>query len=338
MQPMNRDDEINAFKQEIDLRSYAEANGFVEDRRASSVNSTGFKHPATDDKILVSMGHDDNWIFYAVRPLGVKGSIIDLDQHLHGGTLGDVRKRLRPWLDGQVAPPTPPPSRPARLKHTPVDLEAVKRRLSDAQSVYALGGVHGYLNGQRGLTPALLAQERFKSRILIDGRGNGVFPHYNADKRLCGAEIKNDGFTGFTPQGQKGLWITAGLDGDHRFVLGETAIDALSYAQLFDDGHTRYGSIAGQMSPHQPGILFKAFQALPQGSEIVLAFDHDDGGQALAEFIEPIFEAVQAKAGRHDLTLCRHAPKKTGNDWNDEISGDLPGGLDPRRDPPPCPA
>jgi len=314
---MNRDDEITAFKQEIDLRSYAEANSFVEDRRSSSISDAGFKNPTTGDKILIGMGATGDWIFYAVRPLGVSGSIIDLDQHLYGGSLGLVRKRLRPYLDGKIEIPPPPPSRPKRLKHLPVDLDAVRQRLEPAQSVFDRGGVHAYLNEKRGLLASLLASERFRGRVLVDERGNAVFPHFNAEKRLSGAEIKNDGFTAFSPQGQKNIWISAGHSSDLRLVLAEGVLDALSYAQLFDDGKTRYASIGGQMSAHQPGLLFKVFTALPHGSEIVLAFDNDDGGDMLADYIEPIFEAVKDNAGRSDLIMYRHAPEHAGQDWND---------------------
>lgn len=314
---MDREEELAAFKRNIDLRSYAEGQGFIEDKRASSISSVGYKHPSTDQKILIGIDAKDDWVFYSVRPLGVQGTVIQLDQHLHGGTMGHVRKRLRPWLDGTASAPPPPPSRPKRLKHQPVDLEAVRTSYSHAQSVHALGGVHAYLNGPRGLQTALLAQDRFRGRVAIDGRGNALFPHYGQDRQLVGYEIKNDAFTGYSPGGQKGLWISAGQDQDHRLVVAETAIDALSYAQLFDDGRTRYASIAGQMNPYQPGLLHRAIRALPQGSELVLAVDHDDGGQMIAEYIEPIFESVQTT--RPDISRRVHRPAAPGADWNDEI-------------------
>jgi len=320
---MDRDTEIEAFKQSIDLRSYAEAHGFVEDRRASSASCSGLRNETTGEKILVFMGQGDHWLFQAVRPHGLTGSIVDLDQHFHGGTLGDVRKRLRPWVDGLANAPAPPPSRPKRLEPVTLDLEAVRTSLSAAQSVYGLDGVHAYLNQQRGLTPALLAQERFRGRVLIDHYGNAVFPHVNADKQICGAELKNTSFNGFTKASSKGIWLSAGRDSDQRLVVAEASIDALSYAQLFDDGKTRYASIGGQLSPQQPGILHKVFRALPPGSEIVLAFDHDDGGRSLADYIQPVFDSVAGSGGRADLSMRLHHPDAPGADWNDELHRQL---------------
>ncbi|MEL7088681.1 MAG: DUF3991 domain-containing protein, partial [Planctomycetota bacterium] len=231
-------------------------------------------------------------------------------------------------------------SRPARLKPVVLDLEAVRSSYNAAQSVFDLGGVHAYLNRQRGLPPALLAQERFRGRVAIDGRGNALFPHYGQDKQLVGFEIKNDGFTGYSPGGQKGLWITPGTEQDRRLVIAETAIDSLSYCQIFDDGHARYASIAGQMNPHQPGLLHRAIRAMPpapgsEPSEIVLAVDHDDGGQTIASYIEPVFESV-ANGGRGDLTLRIHHPPTPGRDWNDELRQER--SADHQNDPQPGPA
>ena len=331
----SRDTELEDFKRKIDLRDYAAGQGFEEDRRASSINSTGMKHP-DGSKIIVGMGHDDHWIYFSVHDPSDSGSIIDFVQNRQNLNLGQVRRELRPWEDGRVSIPTPLPNRPTRLKPVVLDLHAVRASYALAQSVYASGGTHDYLNGQRALTRALLASERFKDRVAIDGRGNALFPHFGQEKNLVGFEIKNENFTGYSPGGQKGLWISAGYEHDRRLVIAETAIDALSYAALFDDGHTRYASIAGQMNPHQPGLLHRAIRAMPKGSEIVLGVDHDEGGTMLGEYIEPVFTNLKDNGGRDDLTFRIHQPEGEGQDWNDQlrtpapgISGNVSGGTAP---------
>lgn len=331
-----RNDELEAFKQRINLSEYAAALGYDIDRRATSRNSVGMTRDG--DKIIIGMGHDDHWVYFSVHDPADNGSIIDFDQRREGGTLGDVRKRLRPWLDApapgpgpapgsggsaSVSPPRPTVSRYVeRLEPVVTDLDAVRAAYEAAQPV---AGHHPYLCDVRAVPTALLASERFAGRVRTDARGNALFPHWNVNasgvKQICGFEIKNDGFTGFSPGGTKGLWCSNATDGDRRLVIAETAIDALSYAALFGLEDARFFSIAGQMNPQQPGLLNRAIRSMPEGSTIVLAVDHDDGGQMIAEYIEPIFRHVRDVLGRGDLELRIDHPPTAGQDWNDVLRG-----------------
>lgn len=139
---------------------------------------------------------------------------------------------------------------------------------------------NAYLTEDRRIPPTLLASPRFAGAIRTDARGNVVFPHHD-ERGLCGFEIKNRGFTGFAQGGTKALWMSALEDGDNRLVIAETAIDALSYAAIRGFEDSRFASIAGQMNPAQPGLLIAAMRALPPTARVVLAFDNDDGGDAL---------------------------------------------------------
>lgn len=311
----DRRSELETFKRQINLTEYAVSHGFEVDRRASSRNSVGLAHPS-GDKIIVGMGHDEHWIYFSVRDPADSGSIIDFDQLRNGGTLGDVRKRLRQWRGHGTASPTRPPASRfvERLEPVVTNHIAVRAAYEAAQPVE---GHHRYLTTTRCLPPALLVSDRFAGRIRIDHRGNALFPHWNAEKLICGFEIKNDGFTGFAPGGTKGLWCSSPSDQDRRMVIAETAIDALSYAALFGHEDARFFSISGQMNPSQPGLLNRAIRAMPQGSQIIAAVDHDDGGQMIAEYLEPIFEHVRTLGGRGDLTFTIDHPPTAGDDWND---------------------
>ena len=44
---------------------------------------------------------------------------------------------------------------------------------------------------------------RFAGCVLMDARSNAIFPHADKDGP-CGYEIKNRGFTGFAPGGERG--------------------------------------------------------------------------------------------------------------------------------------
>ena len=317
----DRETELEAFKSRIDLRDYAADLGYAIDGRATSRNSAAMAHH-DGDKIIVGMGADKHYVYFSVRDPADKGSIVDFDQRRHGGTLGDVRKRLRPYLTGGASRPTPSPERPpacssyGRLEPVVTDLDAVRREYEDARPV---AGSHPYLTDRRGIPAELLASPRFAGRIRTDRRGNVLFPHWNEDKQLCGFEKKNEGFTGFASGGTKGLWCSTAHERDTRLVIAETAIDALSYAALFGHRDARFFSIAGQMNPRQPALLNRAIRAMPEGGRVVLAVDHDDGGSMIAEYIQPIFDHVHRVLGRGDLSLVIDHPPTDGQDWNDVL-------------------
>lgn len=313
-----RRDELEDFKHRVNLTEYAATRGFALDRRASSRNSAVMVHPA-GDKIIVAKGEDGHWIYFSVRDAADHGSIIDFVQRRTGGTLGDVRKTLRPWTGG-TAPAEfrrPPASAFVRdLDHIPRDLAEVRARW---EAMEPTQGRHRYLEEERRIPAAVLAQPIFADRIRADSYGNAVFPHHTRGGLLCGYEVKNRKYTGFAVGGVKGLWVSRGTpSGVCRLVIAETAIDALSYAALHGRPGTRYASTGGELNPDQPELLAAAVATLPAGGELVLAVDHDAGGDKIAAKI------TAAAAGRPDLAIVDHRPPgpwkpKNGPDWNDEL-------------------
>ncbi len=157
----------------------------------------------------------------------------------------------------------------------------------------------------RGIRPTTLRDSRFAGTCRVDGRGNVLFPHRDREG-LAGFESKNHGWTAFSPGGVKALWASRALDADRRLILVESAIDALSFHQLHPDPNTRYASTAGSMSAHQSSLLAGMLKALPAGTDIVLAFDRDPGGDKLAS-------EVRALAGAELTRAC----SPIGKDWND---------------------
>jgi Toprim-like/Protein of unknown function (DUF3991) len=148
-------------------------------------------------------------------------------------------------------------------------------------------------------------------KIKMDRHSNAVFPHFDS-QGLCGYELRNAGFKGFASGGAKGLWLSKTISADRRLVICESSIDAISFAVVFPDGHARYASIGGKLSPAQPDLIRAQIDLLPPGGEIVAAMDADDAGRQLAEAIEKSFSAT----GRADLTFRRQEPKDF-IDWND---------------------
>lgn len=295
------DEELDLFKR-FDLREYAASVGYVVDRRESSRNSTVMRRD--HDKIIVSRKPDGHYTYWSPRDDGDRGTVVDFVQRRKGLGLGGVRKELRGWLR---APP-PQPALP-ELAKIAKDARAVRRRFA----AMAVASRHPYLEGERGVPSELLRDPRFAGRIRIDRHGAAVFAHYDIHGKLCGYEVKNrNGFTGFSPGGAKGLFLSKASPDDRCLVLTESAIDALSYAALFPQPPARYGSIGGKPTPAQHAMIAAVISRMPPGSEIIAAMDADDAGRNLAEGIERILK----ECVRTDLSFRRVEPTG-GKDWND---------------------
>lgn len=300
------DAELDSFKTNIDLRAYAASQGYQLDRKASWRGTSVLRHPASNDKIIVKRGMDGHYVYFSVRDDRDNGSIIDFVQFRQGLSLGAVRKELRPWI-GQ--PPVPVPSFPVlhKTEKDRMKVEAAYEKMRDATDG------HPYLERRRALPASLIADERFAGRIRIDGKGNAVFPHFDAEG-LSGYELKNVEFTGFASGGNKALWLSQEFPGDQRLVITESAIDALSHAVLFPDRHARYASIGGKPNPQQPELIRAASARMPQGTEIVAAMDADADGRKLAEIVRQAVELT----GRSDLRFRTQEPEGF-KDWNDQL-------------------
>src|SRR5713226_3440794 len=303
---VNQDSELDAFKRKVDLRQFAVSLGYEMDRRESWRGSTVLRRDG--DKIVVKRNHNGHYIFFSVRDDRDNGTIVDFLERRQNLSLGAVRQILRPWIGRSVTPPQFPALEPTSTNRMRV--ECAYRRMANAQR-------YPYLECERCVPAAVLLSPRFVGRMRIDSRGNTVFPHFDA-AGLCGYEIKNRGFTGFAAGGQKGLWFSHSRPDDRRLVLAESAIDALSHAALFPDAEdqTRYASLGGKPNSKQPGLLQSTIARLPEGSEIVAAFDADEAGRMLVDVVRVAVASIANGTGRTDLIFQVHLPAQEGQHWN----------------------
>lgn len=306
---IHRDQEIARFKSEINLVEYAEANGYVKDKKESSVSSATMRRG--DEKIVVATDKDGHGIYFNVRDSDDHGSIIDFVQHRDQLNLGQVRRQLRPWI-GEGKDKTvhrkPLDERPPKPQPTSVDLQNV---LLLYQQMRPAAGKHPYLETARMLSESTLSDPRFIDRLRIDARGNAVFPHYNAGG-LSGYELKNAGFTGFSSGGMKGLWTSSNVGRAKNIVIVESAIDALSHAQLFNDLDTAYVSIGGNPSNEQTELIGRFLaKAHARGASVIIGTDPDEGGDKLADTLRAL-----APPG---MVLTRDEAQIRGEDWNDQL-------------------
>ena len=303
---MNQESELEVFKTKIDLRQFAISLGYEMDRRESWRGSTVLRRGA--DKIVVKRNGNGHYVFFSVRDDRDNGTLIDFLQRRQNLRLGAVRQILRPWIGRSATPPRFPELEPTNSDRMRVESEY--RRMDNAQQ-------YPYLEQERCLPAVALSSPRFAGCVRIDHRGNSVFPHFDA-AGLCGYEIKNRGFTGFAAGGEKGLWFSHTRPNDRRLVLAESAIDALSHAALFPDAEdqTRYASLGGKPNSKQPGLLQSTIARLPEGSEIVAAFDADEAGRMLVDVVRVAVAIIANGTGRTDLIFQVHLPAQEGQDWN----------------------
>jgi hypothetical protein len=319
------DAELERFKF-IDLRAYAAAQGYVLDRRASWRGSAVMRRHTDGDKIVIKRNEGDgHFVYYSYRRTEDNGTIIDFVQFRQNLTIGAVRKELRPWIG---APPVPVPTFSA-LPATAKDRLAVETAYARMPEVRR----HPYLEGERALPASLLESDRFAGCIRMDVKPkikypNAVFAHFD-QQGLCGYEIKNVGFTGFSPGGTKGLFMSRTLKTDRRLAIFESAIDALSFAALFPDDRTRYASLAGKPTPMQKELIRAASALMPKSSVVTAAMDADAAGREMAEIVR---EAVKL-TGRSDLQFEILEPQGGLKDWNDVLRS-----AHDRRQLRPCPA
>lgn len=314
---MRRTDEITVFKTQISLSAYAAGGGYRLDKKASSRNCAVMRS-GSDKIVIIKSAKDGHWLYFSVHDEQDNGSIIDFVQNRQSLNLGQVRMELRPWLGKNSMPQMAAKvgeDYVADLLPLSKDLGQVRAKFTDMR---AIDGTHSYLQQERKLPFSFLSHPKFASRIYIDGKGNAVFPHFNREG-VCGYELKNHSFTGFAPGGEKGLWCSRTEEVDRVLVIGEAALDVLSYAALFAPEAARYVSTGGTLNPNQPILLESALKKMPEDSEIILAVDNDEGGQTLASKIQAIYEQNCPARGR----LRIHAPDNSGEDWNDVLKASV---------------
>lgn len=302
----SRDTELDQFKTTIDLRQYAASVGFEFIRRQSSPHSTVMKHP-NGDKLVIAIMPSKHFVYFNIHG-NDSGSIIDFVQRRDGGSIGDVRKTLRSWNGS--GPFTTRPSPTLFPELTPSTHDAT-RVLVAWMKAREIEGTNQYLQHHRHIPPSTLMDPIFKQRIRTDQRSNVIFPHHN-QSGLCGFEVKNHKFTGFSPGGVKGLFYTHPRPTDQIMVVCETVIDLLSVATIEGTNQTRFFSTAGQPSPAQVSLLQSAASKMPRPPRVLLCFDNDEGGREMGKTIGSALHSGCEE-------VVEHFPSQSGQDWNDVL-------------------
>ncbi len=298
-----RAQELERFKTEINLVSYAQSQGYEYLQRESPRNSAVLRHNS-GDKIVVATDPDGHGVYFSVRDDADKGTIIDFVQNRRNLSLTEVRKELRDWLQESK-------TRPSKFRPIAQPQPITRDRLAviKAARLFKVAHSHPYLEKQ-GLERSILKTARFLGTVAIDEHDNAIFPHYDRDG-LTGYSMKNSNFTGFSPGGTKALWQSNQQKNDTRLVITETAIDALSYHQLFshENSKTRYIATGGTISPLQLELISTAMAEMTNlGGSIAIATDNDEMGNKMAK---TLCDLATSKS-----KVERHVPQ-VGKNWHE---------------------
>jgi len=290
---MAYDDELDRFKTDINLVEHLQAEGWQIDTKKSSKKTAVLK--SGDDTFLVSRNENGHYVFFDVNA-NRGGTIIDFVQSQKSLNLGQVRKELRAYAH------TPAPSLSQSPQSSAVHLE----KSSKSEQEQAI--VNERFEALKPLNPSYLNSRGIKKidrrfeNVKTDERGNTCFPHY-LNSKVCGWEVKNNGFTGFNKGGTRNLFATTNFRDADTVVIVESGIDALSHAQLFHtDDSVAYLSLGGQLTEKQLDVL----SANLADKDVLIATDNDSAG---LEFMSRIKDAI------------RHAKfdKPQLKDWNDDL-------------------
>ena len=312
---MKRNEELERFKTEINLVDYAQDNGYQLDKKKSSVNCIVLKDNQ-GDKILIGLDQTDrHYFYYSLTNETDKGSIIDFIQKRKNLNLGEIRKKLRPWIQQNSYQTNSKVYSKVNNKVykksetflTPTDKNRTQILLQIEQ--HQTINNHSYLN-QRGITKDTINNPRFEGTIYQDKNNNVIFPHQDRSG-VSGYEIRNENFKGFSTGGTKGLWTSRSGSQDKKLVICESPIDCLSYHQLFPDQQTRYFATSGTLSNKQKNLLQSAFEKIHQrGGEIIIATDGDEPGNKLSSQL--------AEIAPKTAQISRHVPSYQ-KDWNEAL-------------------
>ncbi len=298
-----RKEELEKFQTEINLVEYAQSQGYQYITSESSCNSAILRHQ-NGDKIVVATDTDGHGVYFSVRDDADNGTIIDFVQNRQNVRLTGVRKELRDWLNEARLQPSK-----FRSRDQPQPISRDRLSVIKAVSNFQVAEEHPYLE-QRGIKQSILKSDRFMGTVAIDDLGNAIFPHYDRDG-LTGYSMKNSNFTSFSPGGTKALWQSNQQPGDRLLVITETAIDALSYHQLFshENSKTRYIATGGTISPHQLKLISTAMAEMTKlGGSIAIATDNDKMGNKMAK---TLCDLATSKS-----QVERHVPQ-VGKNWHE---------------------
>jgi hypothetical protein len=251
-----------------------------------------------DDTLVVFKGRGNDWMYFNSHDDRDKGSVIDwMKNRVNSGRIVGIEQQpgRNVWQtvnDHFRAYLNLPEDQRAKLELPPISETAPGEKF---QSIYTKDcrplENTTYLES-RGIDKATLQNPQFAGRILnqfhtVQKEGmpaktfaNTAFPAYH-EGRVVGLELKGEGYKGQAPESEfsRSLWLSKLPDGRPaaHMVVAESALDALSYAQMHPGEKALYASTAGVLTQNK---IFEMKRLLNEERicTIKAAFDNDTQG------------------------------------------------------------
>ncbi|NLT23082.1 MAG: DUF3991 domain-containing protein [Syntrophorhabdus sp.] len=305
----HNNDEIKIINATVDIGQVAEALGFAKDRAKSSKMS--HKYTRDGDRIVVkdspSRPGQEYYTLGKSKEEGDCGPVFNFVYWREGErNLGKTRKILKPFigtLDAALVTPVTVPSRmieeeaPDRsseweaLSETPMPL---KRHVVD--HLYKMGITRETLEAFRGLLHA-------------DAMKNACFASRLQDGRIVGWSVRGTQDKKFrSNHGTKALFFgPPGKERTEHLVVTESALDALSYWQIFHEQVDIMVSATNGNTGDYGQVVLLARELGAQ--QIIVATDNDEAGEEQGKALA----AVLDNAG---VPWFYHRPPGGTKDWN----------------------
>lgn len=282
-------DELNHYKETIDIRDYLEKTGYSLDKSRDTPRYRAYTHQGLGDKVFIPKNNKSGIANFYVNQFDNddKGTLIDFIMSRENKTLDEARLTLREFQHGYV---------PDQEKYSVTendDQDKKKRQQYIVRKIateYPSGLNDIYLE-RRLLTADTRHHPAFARKIKlneISGERWMAFPLENAKGKPTGLAMKRDGKEKILGE-KSGVWISHPTMSDQsvdKIIITEHPIDAMSYHQLnaatLDKQNVMYVATAGNPSGKQIEVIQKKIQVM-QPKEVVLANDNDQAGQQYNE-------------------------------------------------------
>lgn len=273
-------EELNSFKQSVDLVDFAKQYGYRKDDSESNKRAATLRRDADNGKLVVWRKDGRHDVFWNARS-GERGSVVDFVQVEERCQLGRARTILRRWTGKS------PPRNVARAVDAPrcptSDSDEVDRkRIAAVWNLAIWTPAPTYLRN-RGLDLAL-QDDRFRNCYRTSRNGIVMFIHRDRSGP-SGFELRGIGANGerlkkFSKDSQRALWWSRNINTADTIIVCESAIDCMSHAELYLELNAAYVSIAGEISTRQKDLLSGLFEKTnSRNARIVVATDNDDAGE-----------------------------------------------------------
>jgi len=307
--------DLDALKSK-DLKAYLlQWEGFREVKGDKSKIERG-----EDEKLVITQKPSGHFTYFNVKDSSDRGTIFDYHLKRKEINFKEAAEKVQYRIgEGGMSVFM------GNKNYVPPKMQAEKKSYEDLKVKWneMESGYSAYLSKERGLSNKIYESDRFKGRIKLDDRKNVIFGSFDKEDKLVGFERRNRDFKSFEKGSSKALWASNRGKNDKVLVISESAIDALSYAQLKNEKKNgiknhRFlatGGTWGKMAEERLILEIKSFNS----KNITLAMDNDPAGQTFNEKLSTLIKTHAPEAKIH-IQL----PKS--KDWNQDLKESL--GLD----------